>query len=318
MKPAVTIADVRAARERIAPFINRTAVMQSEALSAMAGARLFFKCECLQKTGAFKARGAHNAVFSLTDGEAKRGVLTHSSGNHAAALALAARNRGIPAYIVMPTNSAQVKVDSVKRLGGQVTLCEPNLEAREGAAALLRRETGAVLIHPYNDERVIAGQGTAALELLEDVPELDAIVVPVGGGGLLSGTAIAAKAHRLGLAVYGAEPAQADDACRSFRAGRIMPLAPTTTIADGLRSSLGEKTFAIIREQVDDIVTVSEESLIGAMRLAMEILKQVVEPSSAAPVAVVLERKLPVRHARIGIILSGGNVDLEKLPWAAR
>jgi threonine dehydratase len=269
----------------------------------------------MQAIGAFKARGAHNAVFALGDERAAHGVVTHSSGNHAAALSLAARNRGIPAYIVMPLSAAKPKIESVRRLGGRITFCEPTLEARERTASGLLRETGAVLVHPYDNESVIAGQGTAGLELLEDFPDLDAIVAPVGGGGLLSGTAIVAKSFRSDLRVYGAEPTGADDAFRSLQAGHLIPAGKTATIADGLLTSLGKLTFPIIQQKVDAIVTVSDDELIKAMRLVWEVMKLVIEPSAAVAVAAVLERKLPGKHRKIAIILSGGNVDLERLPW---
>jgi threonine dehydratase len=311
----LTIQDVRDAHQRIRPYVHRTPVMTSGSLNALAGAELFFKCENFQRVGAFKARGAHNAVFSLSEVEARRGVVTHSSGNHAAALALAARNRDIPAYIVMPSNAPEVKKRSVARYGGQITYCEPTLAAREMTAAALMEKTGATLIHPYNDLRVMAGQGTSALEFLEDVPQLDAIICPVGGGGHLSGVAVAAKGVKPSIRVIGAEPAAADDAYRSLQAGSIIPSSNPRTIADGLLTSLGDKTFAVIREFADEIATVSEEEIVSAMRLMWEVMKIVIEPSAAVSVAVALERKVPVAGRRIGVVLSGGNVDLDKLPW---
>jgi threonine dehydratase len=292
-------------------------VLSSLALDAAAGAHLFFKCESLQEVGAFKARGAANAVFSLSGEEAARGVVTHSSGNHGAALAWAAARRGIPAWIVMPDNAPAIKRANVAGWGGQIRLCAPTVAAREAACAAVQAETGATLVHPYNDWRVIAGQGTAALELMEQVPDLDAVVAPVGGGGLLSGTAIAAKGIRPGIRVHGAEPKGADDAARSLAAGRIVPQDHPQTIADGLRTSLGEYTFAVIRRDVDGIATTSEEAIVRAMRLSWEKLRIVVEPSSAVPLACLMERTLDLPGARVGIIVSGGNVDLDRLPWQA-
>ncbi len=310
-----TLADIRAAHARIRDKISRTPVLTSSTLDALCGGRLFFKCENFQKIGAFKARGATNAVFSLTDAEAARGVATHSSGNHGAALARAARLRGIVAHIVMPENTAKSKIESVRRQGGQITFCAANATAREATVARVVAETGAVLIHPFNDHRVIAGQGTAVIELLEEVPDLDLVIAPVGGGGLLSGTAIAAKGLRPGIRVIAAEPEAADDAARSFRSGKIEPQEKTTTIADGLRTSLGDKTFPIIHGQVDDIVTVSEAGIIAAMRQMWEVLKIIVEPSGAVPYAALRENKIPVAGKRVGLIISGGNLDLDRLPW---
>ena len=312
---AVDLATVRAAHARIRPHVHRTPVLTSRSLDAAMGATLFFKCENLQKVGAFKARGACNAVFSLDDAEARRGVITHSSGNHGAAVAWAAARRGIPAWVVMPENSAEVKKAAVQGLGAAVRYCAPTLAARDTTCAAVQAETGALLIHPFDDWRVIAGQGTAALELLEEIPDLDAILTPVGGGGLLSGTAIAARAIKPSIAVYGAEPAGADDAWRSLQSGRIVPQTDPRTIADGLRSSLGVKTFAVLSKLVDAIGTTSEPAIVQAMRLAWEKLKLIIEPSSAVPLAALLERKLPVAGRRVGIVISGGNVDLDRLPW---
>lgn len=307
-------AEVEAARERIRPYVHVTPVLTSRRLDEMAGMKLHFKAENLQRIGAFKARGAHNAVFSLSDAEASRGVVTHSSGNHAAALALAAGNRGVPAAIVMPRNAPRTKIDSVKRLGGIVTFCEPTLAARESTAARILAETGGAMVHPYDDWRVIAGQGTAALELLETAPDLDAIVVPVGGGGLLSGTALAAIGT--GVQVYAAEPAAADDAFRSFQSGVRQPaVAKPATIADGLLTALGEKPFAVIRRDVAGVATVTEPEIEGAMRLVWEILKVVIEPSAAVPLAALLAGKFPLSGKKVGVVFSGGNVDLDKLPW---
>lgn len=311
----VDLAAIRAAHARIRSRIHRTPVLTSRSLDDAVGAGLFFKCENLQKVAAFKARGACNAVLSLSDAEAVHGVVTHSSGNHGAALAWAATQRGIPSWIVMPSNAAVVKQNAVRGYGGTVHLTEPTLPAREAACASVLAETGAVLVHPYNDWRVIAGQGTAALELLEDVPDLDVIIAPVGGGGLISGTAIAGKGMRPSIKVYGAEPAGADDAAQSVRLGRVVPQTDPRTIADGLRSSLGEKTFAVITATVDHIATTSEDAIIRAMRMTWEKLKLVIEPSAAVPLAALLERTLPVAGLRVGVILSGGNVDFDRLPW---
>jgi len=312
---AVDLAAVRAAHARIRPHVHRTPMLTSRSLDAAAESKLFFKCENLQKVGAFKARGACNAVFSLDDAEARRGVITHSSGNHGAAVAWAAGRRGIPAWVVMPENSAEIKKAAVKGLGATVRFCAPTLEARDTICAAVQAETGAVLVHPYDDWRGIAGQGTAALELLEEVPDLDAIITPVGGGGLLSGTAIASRGIKPSIHVYGAEPAGADDAWRSLQSGRIVPQTDPRTIADGLRSSLGVKTFAVLSTLVDAIGTTSEEAIVRAMRLTWDKLKLVIEPSSAVPLAALLERKLPVAGLRVGIVISGGNVDLDRLPW---
>jgi threonine dehydratase len=306
---------IEQARARIAGKVSLTPVLSSETLDAQAGARLYFKCENFQKCGAFKARGATNAVFALPDSQAQRGVATHSSGNHAAALARAARLRGIRAYLVMPDNAAQAKRAAVARYGGEITWCAPTLAARESSARQVIAATGATLVHPYDDLAVMAGQGTAAAELLEQVPDLELLLCPVGGGGLLAGTAVAAKALRPQIRVVGVEPAGADDAARSFRAGRILPSVNPDTIADGLRSSLGERPFAEIRRWVDDIVTVSDAAIVRAMRQLWEVLKIVVEPSGAVPFAALLEPRAELAGKRIGVLLSGGNVDLERLPW---
>ncbi|MBL8271353.1 pyridoxal-phosphate dependent enzyme, partial [Steroidobacter sp.] len=286
-------------------------------LNEKAGAQLFFKCENLQKIGAFKARGATNAVSLLSDDEARRGVVTHSSGNHAAALARAAKLRGIPAYTVMPSNSPQAKLASVRRYGAEVILCEPTLAARESNCQSVIERTGAALIHPYNDLRVMAGQGTAAVELLEDVPDLTDILCPVGGGGLLSGVSVAAKSLKPGITVFGVEPKGADDAARSLVAGQIIPSTSPATIADGLRSSLGELTFAEIQHHVDGIVTVSEDEILHAMRAIWEVLKIIVEPSGAVGYGALVDGQLELPPGRrIGIILTGGNLDLDTLPWS--
>ena len=307
---------IQEARARIAGKVNLTPVLTSATLDARAGAQLFFKCENFQKSGSFKARGASNAVFALSPEQASHGVATHSSGNHAAALARAARLRGVPAYIVMPDNASKAKRAAVARYGGQITDCESTLAARESTARQLVADSGATLVHPYDDLRVMAGQGTAVVELLEQVADLDLILCPVGGGGLLSGTAVAAKSVQPGTRVLGVEPAGADDAARSLRAGRILPSVKPDTIADGLRSSLGERPFAEIRRLVDDILTVPDEAIVRAMRELWEVMKIIVEPSGAVPYAALAAHPGALRGRRVGLILSGGNLDLERLPWA--
>jgi threonine dehydratase len=307
--------DVAAAHDRIARYIHRTPLYSSESVNAITGGELLFKCENFQKVGAFKFRGACNAVFSLTEEEAARGVATHSSGNHAAALALAARMRGIPAYIVMPRTAPEIKKKAVAGYGGIITFCEPTLQAREETLTGVVAQTGAAIVHPYDNEWVIAGQGTAAKEMIEDAGSFDLILAPVGGGGLLSGTALSAKALSPGCRVIATEPAGADDAFRSFHAGKIIPSNHPVTIADGLLTSLGQRNFAIIMDQVDDIVTVSEEKIIEAMRLVWERMKIIIEPSSAVPLGAILEGKVEVAGLKTGIILSGGNLDLGKLPF---
>jgi threonine dehydratase len=295
--------------------VHRTPVLSCPAIDVEVGARLHFKCENFQKVGAFKARGATNAVFSLSDHEARRGVLTHSSGNHGAALAYAAQQRGIVSWVVMPENSAKVKQENVRRFGATIRFCAPNVPARETLLAEVLAETGATVIHPFDNERVIAGQATAALELLEAHPHLDIIIAPVGGGGLLSGTAIAARSLKPAIRVYGAEPRNADDAARSLRTGSVEPVAPTTTIADGLRTTLSPRTLAALRQGVGAIGTASEDAIVRAMRMTWERMKILIEPSSAVPLACLLERTLDVAGANVGVIVSGGNVDLDRLPW---
>lgn len=312
---SITLDDIRQAAERIQPYIHRTPVLTNESLNAQVSAQVFLKAENLQKVGAFKFRGACNAVFSLTDEEAARGVCTHSSGNHAQALALAARMRGIPSYIVMPNNAPDVKKNAVAGYGGQITFCAPTLEAREATLTRIYEKTGANVVHPYNDERVIAGQGTAALELLEDVPDLEVILAPVGGGGLLSGTSIAATETKKGIRVLAGEPEMADDAYRSMQSGTIIPSISPKTIADGLLTSLGSHTFPIVQQRVEQIVTVSERGIIDAMRFVWERAKIIIEPSAAVAVGVLWEKKIDLTGLKVGVILSGGNVDLEKLPW---
>src|SRR2546421_6982837 len=306
---------VRVAHERIRRYIHRTPVITSERLDVANDASLFFKCENFQKIGAFKARGATNAVFALDEATARHGVATHSSGNHGAAVARAAKLRNIPAHIIMPSNSAKVKIRAVEGYGAHVIFCESTEEARETTCAEVVKKTGATLIHSFENEHVIAGQGTAAVELLEDLPDLDVIMCPVGGGGLLSGTSIAAKSMRPQIKVIAVEPANADDAAQSFRAGRRLVTEKKFTIADGLRTNIGEPNFAIIQQWVDDIVTVSEEAIVSAMRTIWETMKIVIEPSAAVPYAAIQGSKIDLGGKRIGIILTGGNVDLDALPW---
>ena len=306
---------VREAAARIASYVRRTPVLHDELLDAELGAEVFFKCENLQRGGAFKLRGATNAVQSLSAAAAAAGVATHSSGNHGTALALAAQRRGIPAVVVMPRNTAKVKIAAVRRAGADVVLCEPGVIARENALAQVLRERRLEVVHPYDDERVIAGQGTATLEFLAQQPGLGLLMVPVSGGGLLSGTAIAAKGTDTALRVIGTEPALADDACRSFRSGERVLIEAPQTIADGLRASLGVRNFAIIRRLVDDMASVSEEAIVAAVKLVLERLKVLIEPSAAVPVAALLERNIDTRGTRVGIILSGGNLDLDGAHW---
>ena len=310
-----TFSDIEKAHERIRPYIHRTPVLSSQSINQMVDAELFFKCENLQKVGAFKFRGACNSVFSLSDEEAKNGVCTHSSGNHAAALALAARMRGIPAYIVMPENAPEIKKIAVAGYGAQITFCTPTLEARESTLKKVAEQTGATEIHPYNYFNVICGQGTAAKELIEEIGTLDVVMAPVGGGGLLSGTAISTKALLPNARVIAAEPAGADDAFRSYYSKTLHPSVSPKTIADGLLTSLGSLTFPIILNEVDQIATVSEESIVSAMRMIWERMKIIIEPSSAVPLAAILENKVDVKGKKVGIILSGGNVDLGSLPF---
>lgn len=315
MKSIPDIAAVRAAAARIEPYAHRTPVLTSAFFNDETGARLFFKCENFQKVGAFKFRGAVNTVRSLSDEEAERGVVTHSSGNHAQALALAAKLRGIAATIVMPTNAPDVKRRAVAGYGARIVPCEPTLEARERTANEVLRQTGGTLVHPYDDARIIAGQGTAALELLDEIDDLDIVMTPVGGGGLLSGTAITVAALRPQAQTVAAEPAGADDAFRSLEAGRLIPVKDPNTIADGLRTSLSDLTFSIIQQHVSAILTVDDAQIVRAMRLVWERMKIVIEPSAAVPVAALLNEPERFRDRRVGIILSGGNVDLDHLPW---
>jgi threonine dehydratase len=312
-KSVVDISDVTAAHQRISAHIHRTPVIHSRLLDERVGCHVSFKCENLQKVGAFKARGALNAVLGLPDEESA--VATHSSGNHAAALAMAAAVRGISAHIVMPDNAPAVKKAAVQGYGGKIVECEATLAARESTLQQLVAETGAHVVHPYDDPRIIAGQGTVALELLQQIDDLDVVVAPVGGGGLLAGIAIAIKALRPGVEVVGAEPAGADDAFRSFGLGRWVPQENPQTIADGLLTSLGKRNYDIIRNQVDTILTVEEDSIVTAMQLQWTRLKTLVEPSGAVSFAALLEHPERFRGRRVACIISGGNVDLNNLPW---
>jgi threonine dehydratase len=310
-----TIDDIRDTARRIRPHIHQTPVLTCNGINRMVGGEIYFKCENFQKAGAFKIRGAANAVMSLSDQEASHGVATHSSGNHAAALALAARSRGIRAYVVMPENAPQVKKDAVTGYGAQTTFCQPTLKDREKSLAEVIERTGAAFIHPYDDYRIIAGQATATVELLETIPNLDVIMTPIGGGGLTGGAALAAHYLSPDTRVVAAEPYGADDAYRSLQTGRIVPSENPQTIADGLLTSLGQKTYPIVRDYVDCIVRVTEEGIIAAMRTIWERMKIVVEPSAAVPLAAPLTRCFDIKGKRVGIILSGGNLDLNSLPW---
>ncbi len=308
-------ADIQRVRRIIAPYAHQTPVLTSQTFDRMLGASLFFKCENLQKGGAFKFRGATHAVMTLPEADAVRGVCTHSSGNHAQALALAASMRGIEAHIVMPDNAPRIKVEAVKGYGGQITFCKPTLQDREATLQKVMEHTGAVEIHPYNDYRIIAGQATACAELLDTTGSLDIVIAPVGGGGLLSGTILSARHFAPGTKVYAAEPLQANDAWKSFKQKKFVPSENPVTIADGLRTSLGSLTYPIIMEGVEDILTATEETIVNAMKLIWERMKIVVEPSGVLPLAVMLENPERFRGKRVGLILSGGNTDLDHLPW---
>lgn len=307
-----------AAHKRIAPFIHRTPVLTSALINEIVEAEVFFKCENFQKMGAFKMRGATNAILQLTDEQQSRGVVTHSSGNHGQALALAARSIGVKAYIVMPANAPQVKKDAVRGYGGNITECEATLEAREAAAAKIKDEKGATFIHPSNDPEVIVGQGTSAKELLEEYPELNSIFVPVGGGGLIAGTALAALYFGTDCKVYGSEPLEADDAYRSLQSGKIETNQTANTVADGLRTNLGDQNFPIIQKGVERIIRVTEDEIVDAMRLIWTRLKIVCEPSCAVPLAALIKEKSRFKKQKLGIIISGGNVDLDNLPFGKK
>ena len=307
--------DIIDAYERIKNYIHRTPILTSSALNSIFGCELFFKCENMQKVGAFKFRGASNAVLSMDKNDLQKGVATHSSGNHAAALALAAKLQNIPAYIVMPGNAPQIKKAAVESYEGKTVFCEPTLQAREETLLRVVEKTGAVFIHPFDNYSIIAGQATCAKEIYEDLTALDYIITPVGGGGLLSGTCLSTKYFSPNTKVIGAEPKGADDTFRSIRDGKIHPSLNPKTICDGLLTQLSNKTFTIIRNNVTKIITVEEESIIKAMRMIWERMKIIVEPSSAITLAVILENKDQFTSKRIALILSGGNVDLDNLPW---
>jgi threonine dehydratase len=311
-----TLADIRDAAARIAPHAQRTPVLRSRSLDALAGCEIHFKCEHLQSIGAFKFRGACNAVFGLDAATAARGVVTQSSGNHGAAIALACRMRGIPATVVVPKSAPRIKLAAIRDFGARIVPCEVAQADRDRVTALVLEETGGELVHPFNDARVIAGQATATLELLHEVPGLDAVMAPVSGGGLLSGTALAAKALAAGIDVLGAEPAQAADAFESLRQGRRITDMVPDTICDGLRAQLGPLTFDILRRHCDGILLASESEIVAAMRLLWDRLKQAVEASAAVPLAAILRHPERFRGKRVGVILSGGNVDLDALPWS--
>lgn len=311
----LTIEHVRTAHERIKPYIHNTPVLTSTYLDGLSGAELFFKCENFQKAGAFKVRGASNAVFGLTDEQAKNGVATHSSGNHGLSLSYAAGRRGIPCHVVMPRTAPQAKKDAVKGYGGIITECEPSTTSREAVFAEVQAATGAEFVHPYNDARVIAGQGTCSLELIEEIKDLDCIVAPIGGGGMISGTCLTVSNLAPHIKIYAAEPDQADDAARSFRAGHIIADDAPVTIADGLKVPLKENTWHFVSQFVEDVLTASEQEIIDAMKLTWQRMKIVMEPSCAVPLAVILKNPDLFAGKRVGVIVTGGNVDLDKLPW---
>lgn len=310
-----TFDDVLAAHERIKPHIHRTPVLTSNFLNALTGAKLFFKCENFQKAGVFKARGASNAVFSLPEDVLDKGVATHSSGNHALSLSYAAGRRGIPCTVVMPRTAPQAKKDAVKGYGGRIVECEPSTSSREASFAEVVKETGAEFVHPYNDHRVIAGQGTCSRELIEQVPDLDAVIAPIGGGGMISGTCLTLSNLAPTMEIYAAEPEQADDAYRSFKAGHIIADDAPETVADGLKVPLKELTWHFVSNHVTDILTASEQEIVDAMKLIWKRMKIVMEPSSAVPLATILKNKKVFAGKRVGVIITGGNVDLNKLPW---
>jgi len=310
-----TLGDMRAARARITPHIHVTPVLTSRMLDELSGARLFFKCENFQKAGAFKARGAANAVFGLSDPQAAKGVATHSSGNHGTCLSYAAKQRGIPCTVVMPRTAPQAKKDAVIGYGGRVVECEPSTSSREAVFADVVAETGAEFVHPYNDYRVIAGQATCSAELIEQVEGLDAVIAPIGGGGMVSGTCLTLAGLAPHTKIYAAEPEQADDAYRSFKAGHIIADDAPNTVADGLKVPLKELTWHFVQKHVIDILTASEQEIVDAMKLIWKRLKIVMEPSSAVPLATILKNPEIFAGKRVGVIITGGNVDLDKLPW---
>ena len=310
-----TLDDMKTARERVTPYIHRTPVLTSEFLNELTGAELFFKCENFQKAGAFKVRGACNAVFGLPDDMLAKGVATHSSGNHALSLSYAAGRRGIPCHVVMPRTAPQAKKDAVRGYGGIITECEPSTSSREEVFAKVEAETGAEFVHPYNDPRVIAGQATCSAELIEQVEGLDAVVAPIGGGGMISGTCLTLSNLAPQVKIYAAEPLNADDAARSFRAGHIIADDAPETVADGLKVPLKELTWHFVSTHVTDILTATEQEIIDAMKLVWKRMKIVMEPSSAVPLATILKNKDTFAGKRVGIIITGGNVDLDSLPW---
>lgn len=312
---ALSVAHLHDAQARIRPHVRRTPVLTSDHLDELTGARLFFKCENFQEAGAFKVRGACNAVFGLNDEQARQGVATHSSGNHALSLSYAAGRRGIPCHVVMPRTAPQAKKDAVRRFGGIITECEPSTSSREAAFARVQAATGSAFVHPYNDPRVIAGQATCAAELLEQSGGLDAVIAPIGGGGMVAGTCLTMSNLAPQTRVYAAEPEQADDAFRSFRAGHIIADDAPASIADGLLVPLKENTWHFVSNHVSDIFTVSEPDIVDAMKLAWKFLRAVIEPSSAVPLAAILNNRDAFAGRRVGVIVTGGNVDLDTLPW---
>ncbi|HIA83885.1 MAG TPA: pyridoxal-phosphate dependent enzyme [Candidatus Marinimicrobia bacterium] len=311
----VTLKEIELAHDRIRSFIHRTPILTNKSLNELSGASLYFKCENFQKVGAFKIRGATNTVEQLSQAEIEKGVATTSSGNHGAALSMAVTRRGGKTKVVMPNNTPKIKVNNVERNGGEVVWCEPEQSSRESVLADLVEQTGAIVVHPYNDERIVAGQGTCAKELMEDEPNLDMIVCPVSGGGLLGGTLLSAKGINSDILVFGAEPSEADDAYRSLEKGEIVANVTIDTICDGLRAQIGTITFPIIQKHVDGIIRVTEEEIIEAMKMIWERMKIIVEPSSAITLGALLKNKDMLSNKRVGLILSGGNVDLNQLPW---
>ncbi len=310
-----TFEDVLEAANRIAPHIHRTPVLTSSYLNDLTGAELFFKCENFQKAGAFKVRGACNAVFGLQDNQLNRGVATHSSGNHALSLSYAAGRRGVPCNVVMPRTAPQAKKDAVRGYGGVIVECEPSTTSREAVFAEVQARTGADFVHPYNDFRVIAGQGTCSRELLEQVSGLDAVIAPIGGGGMISGTCLTLSELAPGMEIYAAEPLNADDACRSFKAGRIIADDAPETVADGLKVPLKDLTWHFVSRYVTDVFTATENQIVDAMKLTWQRMKIVIEPSCAVPLATILANPEVFRGKRVGVVITGGNVDMDKLPW---